>query len=121
MIRIIEEFRGLAWAEVKTKYLDYENCQILLIGEKVEKAVEPTTKDKKHDKDAPKEELEQLEHEDELRVEHLHGKDLRETNRSKSLTLQQATTRYSTTSTSARKSIPRFRRRGRSLKNFFHK
>lgn len=74
VIRIIEEFRGLAWAEVKTKYLDYENCQILLIGEKVEKGVEPTTKDKKHDKDAPKEELEQLEHEDELRVEHLHGK-----------------------------------------------
>jgi hypothetical protein len=73
MSRIIEEFRGLAWAEVKPKYLDYENCQILLIGEDIEKAVEQTTKDAKHDKVTPREELEQLEHEDELRINHLHG------------------------------------------------
>lgn len=71
---IIEEFRGLAWAEVKPEYLDYENAQILLIGESVEKAVKPTAKDQKHDKAEPKEELEQLAHEDELRVEHLSGK-----------------------------------------------
>jgi len=71
----IEEFRGLAWVEVKPKYLDYEYCQILLIGEKMEKGVEPTTKDQKHDKDTPLEEIEKLEHEDELRVEHLHGDD----------------------------------------------
>ncbi|KAF2659484.1 tetrapyrrole biosynthesis, uroporphyrinogen III synthase [Lophiostoma macrostomum CBS 122681] len=72
---VVEEFRGLAWAEVKPKYLDYANCQILLIGEHTDKAVEPTTKDKKHDKETPKQELEQLEHEDELRVEHLNGND----------------------------------------------
>ncbi|KAF1979942.1 tetrapyrrole biosynthesis, uroporphyrinogen III synthase [Bimuria novae-zelandiae CBS 107.79] len=72
---IIEEFRGLAWSEVKPKYLDYANVQILLIGENTEKAVEATTKDQKHDKDSPKEELEKFEHEDELRVEHLHGDD----------------------------------------------
>lgn len=72
--RIIEEFRGLAWSEVKPKYLDYENCQILLIGEKIESATEPTKKDQKHDKVAPREELEQLEHEDELRIKHLNGK-----------------------------------------------
>ncbi|ORY04266.1 tetrapyrrole biosynthesis, uroporphyrinogen III synthase [Clohesyomyces aquaticus] len=72
---IIEEFRGLAWSEVKPNYLDYPNCQILLIGEKTEKAVEPTTKDKKHDKETPMEEIEQLEHEDELRVQHLNGDD----------------------------------------------
>lgn len=72
--RIIEEFRGLAWNKVKPKYLDYANCQILLIGEKLESATEPTAKDKKHNKETPREELEQLEHEDELRVEHLHGK-----------------------------------------------
>ncbi|KAG9190011.1 uroporphyrinogen-III synthase [Alternaria panax] len=71
----IEEFRGLAWVEVKPKYLDYENCQILLIGEKMEAGVEPTTKDQKHDKETPQEEIEKLEHEDELRVEHLHGDD----------------------------------------------
>ncbi|KAK1918968.1 hypothetical protein P3342_001098 [Pyrenophora teres f. teres] len=71
----IEEFRGLAWVEVKPKYLDYEYCQILLIGEKMESGVEPTTKDQKHDKETPLEEIEKLEHEDELRVEHLHGDD----------------------------------------------
>ncbi|KAL5435908.1 hypothetical protein PMIN06_004690 [Paraphaeosphaeria minitans] len=68
-----EEFRGLAWSEVKPKYLDYPNTQILLIGEHTDKAVQATTKDQKHGKDTPKEELEKLEHEDELRVEHLHG------------------------------------------------
>ncbi|KAF2195400.1 tetrapyrrole biosynthesis, uroporphyrinogen III synthase [Zopfia rhizophila CBS 207.26] len=72
---IIEEFRGLAWTEAKPKYLDYVNCQILLIGENTEKAMEPTIKDQKHNKETPKEEIEQLEHEDELRVEHLHGDD----------------------------------------------
>ncbi|KAF2115215.1 tetrapyrrole biosynthesis, uroporphyrinogen III synthase [Lophiotrema nucula] len=72
---IIEEFRGLAWSEVKPKYLDYENCQILLIGESTESAMEPLKKDQKHGKEEPKEELEALEHEDELRVKHLHGDD----------------------------------------------
>jgi hypothetical protein len=71
--RIIEEFRGLAWSEVKPKYIDHEYCQILLIGEELEKGVEPTTKDQKHDKETPQEELEKLEHEDELRVQHLNG------------------------------------------------
>lgn len=72
--RIIEEFRGLAWSEVKPKYLDYEYCQILLIGENIEKGVAASTKDEKQNKDTPQEELEKLEHEDELRVQHLHGK-----------------------------------------------
>jgi hypothetical protein len=71
---IIEEFRGLAWSEVKPKYLDHEYCQILLIGENTDKAVEPTKKNEKHDKETPKEEIEQLEHEDELRVQHLKGR-----------------------------------------------
>lgn len=70
---IIEEFRGLAWTEVKPKYLDHEYCQILLIGEDTGKAVEPTTKNEKHNKETPKQEIEQLEHEDELRVQHLKG------------------------------------------------
>lgn len=71
--RIIEEFRGLAWSEVKPKYLDYANAQFLLIGEDPTKAVEATQKDQKHHKESPKAELEKLEHEDELRVEHLNG------------------------------------------------
>ncbi|KAF2807864.1 tetrapyrrole biosynthesis, uroporphyrinogen III synthase [Mytilinidion resinicola] len=77
---IIEEFRGLAWAEVKPNYLDYPNAQILLIGEAnnndLGTAVEPTSKDQKNDdKETPLEEMEKLEHEDELRVQHLHGDD----------------------------------------------
>ncbi|KAF2495188.1 hypothetical protein BU16DRAFT_461127 [Lophium mytilinum] len=77
---IIEEFRGLAWAEVKPNYLDYPNAQILLIGEgnnnDLGTAVEPTSKDQKNDdKETPLEEMEKLEHEDELRVQHLHGDD----------------------------------------------
>ncbi len=73
MKRIIDRFRNLAWSEVKPEHLNYPYCQILLIGEDIEKAVEPTKKDQKHDKETPKEELEKLEHEDELRVEHLNG------------------------------------------------
>lgn len=72
---IVAEFRNLAWSAVKPKYLDYEYCQILLIGEKVESAIEPIKKDQKHQKDTPQEELEKLEHEDELRIQHLHGDD----------------------------------------------
>ena len=37
--RIIDGFRNLAWSEVKPEHLNYEYCQILLIGEKMEKAV----------------------------------------------------------------------------------
>ena len=58
------------------KHLDYENAQMLLIGHKdnaLEKATEPQSEDQKHGKDEPKEEIEKLEGEDELRVEHLKG------------------------------------------------
>ncbi|KAF2196920.1 tetrapyrrole biosynthesis, uroporphyrinogen III synthase [Delitschia confertaspora ATCC 74209] len=76
---IIKEFRGLAWVEANPKYLDFANAQVLLIGEGLDgelgKAVEPTRTDEKHGKEAPKEEIEALEHEDELRVEHLNGDD----------------------------------------------
>ena len=71
--RIIEEFRGLAWSEVKPNYLDYPNAQFLLIGEDSAKAIKATKKDQKQDKESPKAELEKLEHEDELRVKHLDG------------------------------------------------
>lgn len=70
----MDAFRGLAWSEVHPHHLDHEFTQILLIGEKPETGMEPTTKDQKHDKETPQEELEKLEHEDELRVQHLNGK-----------------------------------------------
>ena len=75
---IMNEFRGLRWMPVAPKHLDYANAQFLLIGEgqdNVDKALEPSNKDEKHGKDKPEEEMEKLEHEDELRVDHLHGDD----------------------------------------------
>lgn len=63
---------------LEPKLLDYENTQFLIIGHKedsFEKATAPQADDKNDDdnKDEPKEEMEKLEHEDELRVEHLKG------------------------------------------------
>lgn len=56
--------------------LDYVNTQFLVIGHAgndLGKAAEQQPVDEKHDKDTPLEEMEKLEHEDELRVEHLKG------------------------------------------------
>ena len=76
MYRIIEEFRSLRWMPLQPKVLDYVNTQILIIGHKdnpIEKATVPQEDDEEKDKDTPMEEMEKLEHEDELRVEHLKG------------------------------------------------
>ena len=58
--------------------LNYENTQFLIIGhheESLEKATKPQDgEDQKPDKETPLEEVEKLEHEDELRVTHLKGK-----------------------------------------------
>lgn len=74
----IEEFGGRGWMPVAPKHLDYANAQMLLIGENFEDSgnLEPTSKDEKDDaKETPAEELEKLEHEDDLRVEHMKGDD----------------------------------------------
>ena len=58
------------------KLLEYENTQFLLIGHNegaLEKATARQAGDVEQDKEAPKEEMERLEHEDDLRVEHLKG------------------------------------------------
>ncbi|KAL8699815.1 MAG: hypothetical protein Q9201_005782 [Fulgogasparrea decipioides] len=71
---ILDEFRGRGWMPLTPKLLDYENTQFLIIGHNegaLEKATVPQPDDEKQNKEAPKEELEQLEHEDDLRVEHL--------------------------------------------------
>ncbi|KAL8711080.1 MAG: hypothetical protein Q9220_004461 [cf. Caloplaca sp. 1 TL-2023] len=63
---------------LEPKLLDYENTQFLIIGHKeeaLEKATVPQTDDEKEKKDEPKAEMEKLEHEDEIRVEHLKGDD----------------------------------------------
>ncbi|KAL9587644.1 MAG: hypothetical protein Q9212_000098 [Teloschistes hypoglaucus] len=75
---ILDEFRGRGWMPLNPKLLDYENTQFLIIGHKddaLEKATVPQAEDVKQDKEEPKEEMEKLEHEDELRVEHLKGDD----------------------------------------------
>ncbi|TLD18303.1 hypothetical protein E2P81_ATG12098 [Venturia nashicola] len=78
--KFIDDFRGLAWMPIhKAEYLDYPNAQILLIGEsqdKFGKALEATDKDKQDDnKESAEEELEKLEDEDQIRIDHLHGED----------------------------------------------
>jgi uroporphyrinogen-III synthase len=77
---ILSDFDGRAWMPLqKAEYLDYANAQMLLIGESEEKfegALEPTDKDRHLEKETPKEELEKLEDEDQIRVEHLHGDEM---------------------------------------------
>ena len=62
---------------LQPKLLDYENTQFLIIGHKegaLEKAAKPQDgEDQKPEKETPLEEIEKLEHEDELRVSHLEG------------------------------------------------
>nr|OQO31436.1 hypothetical protein B0A51_02147 [Rachicladosporium sp. CCFEE 5018] len=73
----IEEFGGRGWMPPHPKHLDYANAQILLIGEDYESSsnLDAAPKDAQGDKETPEEELEKLEHEDEVRVEHLKGDD----------------------------------------------
>lgn len=69
-------FGSLRWSPLQPEMLNYEACQFLLIGEGekgLDKATETQPGDEKKDETA-KEEIEKLEEEDELRVEHLNGK-----------------------------------------------
>lgn len=75
---ILDEFSNRSWMPAQPKHLDYANAQFLMIGESLDDshALEATSKDQKSDaKETPQEEMEKLEHEDELRVEHLKGDD----------------------------------------------
>lgn len=61
---------------LQPKLLDYTNTQFLFIGHsssELEKATESQPKAHESKKDACLEEMENLEHEDELRVKHLKG------------------------------------------------
>ena len=75
--RILDEFHGRGWMPLQPKLLDYENTQFLLIGhndDALEKAAKPQNgEEEKPEKETPLEEMETLEHEDEIRVEHLKG------------------------------------------------
>ena len=61
---------------LQPKFLDYANAQILLIGHHenaLEKATDQEQKGEDDSKDKPLEEMEKLEDEDQIRVEHLKG------------------------------------------------
>lgn len=61
---------------MQPKHLDYVNTQVLFIGEglgELGKAVEQQDEDAKDKKETPAEELEKLEHEDEVRADNLKG------------------------------------------------
>lgn len=61
---------------LQPKLLQYTNTQFLIIGHssnEIENATELQPKDQANEKDSSLEELENLENEDELRVEHLKG------------------------------------------------
>jgi hypothetical protein len=63
--RIMDEFEGLKWGPVMPHHLDYQNAEVLFIGEKhfPDSGGHQETGD----------ELAQLEDEDEKRVKHLDG------------------------------------------------
>ncbi|KAF2720960.1 hypothetical protein K431DRAFT_269444 [Polychaeton citri CBS 116435] len=74
----IEEFSGRGWMPAHPKFLDYANSQMLLIGEDFDSSnnLDAAPKDERNkEKETPQEELEKLEHEDDVRVEHLKGDD----------------------------------------------
>ncbi len=73
------KFRNLRWMPLEPELLDYENTQLLIIGEAMGdtgRATEEMNKDKKDDeKETPGEELDKLEEEDHDRVEGLKEND----------------------------------------------
>lgn len=73
---LLDEFHGRSWMPLQPKCLDYVNAQILLIGHQdhaLEKAAGQEQEGGDQGKDKPIEELEKLENEDHIRIEHLKG------------------------------------------------
>ncbi|KAL7924770.1 hypothetical protein ACQKWADRAFT_257280 [Trichoderma austrokoningii] len=73
--KIHEEFRDLRWIPSRPNHFDYDNSQILLIGESsgIEKALIPQKEDEKANKEEPLEAMEELEEEDLKRMKHMPG------------------------------------------------
>lgn len=70
---IMEEFGSRGWLPTRPDHLEYANAQILLIGES--SGLDAVNGEKDGKKETPQEEIEKLEHEDELRIEHMQGDD----------------------------------------------
>lgn len=96
--------------------LDYENTQFLIIGHKddaLEKAAKPADGEEQNaEKETPLEEMEKLEHEDEIRVEHLNGMLQPQRSESTNADYLQGTMLSSQTLGSVSRSTLRSRRRG---------
>ncbi|KAI7318916.1 hypothetical protein KC315_g9901 [Hortaea werneckii] len=74
---ILDEFGSRGWLPTKPQHLDYANACTLLIGESSAlDALEAKPQDaQSENKETPAEEIEKLEHEDEIRIEHMKGDD----------------------------------------------
>ncbi|KAH6605773.1 hypothetical protein Trco_004926 [Trichoderma cornu-damae] len=72
---IHEEFRDLRWIPSRPNHLDYDNAQVLLIGESsgINKALALQEEDEKAQKEEPLETMESLEGADLKRMRHLPG------------------------------------------------
>ncbi|RMZ18635.1 hypothetical protein D0862_00118 [Hortaea werneckii] len=74
---ILDEFGSRGWLPTKPQHLDYANACTLLIGESSAlDALEAKPQDAQDEnKETPVEEIQKLEHEDEIRIEHMKGDD----------------------------------------------
>ncbi|KAF2862973.1 hypothetical protein K470DRAFT_154592 [Piedraia hortae CBS 480.64] len=74
---VMDEFGSRGWLPTQPKHLDYPNAQILLIGESSGPDALEAAKHDQNDTsiETPLEELQKLEEENQLRVEHLKGDD----------------------------------------------
>lgn len=70
--RLLDKFSGLRWRWLDPEFLDYEYCELLLIGERQGNI--KSDSEGKVDLEEVKEELEILEDKDLERAEHLSGK-----------------------------------------------
>ncbi|EHK23780.1 uncharacterized protein TRIVIDRAFT_37177 [Trichoderma virens Gv29-8] len=73
--KILEEFRDLRWIPSQPNHLDYDNAQVLLIGESsgFKRALELQEDDDRAHKEEPLEEMEELEEKDLKRMHQLSG------------------------------------------------
>ncbi|GAB1725082.1 hypothetical protein NU195Hw_g6804t1 [Hortaea werneckii] len=74
---ILDEFGSRGWLPTKPQHLNYANACTLLIGESSAlDALEAKPQDAQDEnKETPVEEIQKLEHEDEIRIEHMKGDD----------------------------------------------
>lgn len=73
-IRVLKEFQDLRWVPMQPKFMDYPNAQFLMIGEAQDKLGKGgMTEEKAPEEEEAAEELENLEHENEVRAHPLKG------------------------------------------------